>query len=271
MPVFIKVNGFDGTGGRSHPPLRRRSRARPELFASGRIAECCGHRLQGNLKGPQAPTQHEQRSPFDVIHDITPFEQPSADFSLIAERQSDGTQQRSALVSPSKFGSDPPKLSRHIPTIIMSDTPTDPELSAAASQPDAPVIWSASEGQVDNFGYFALCIAFCWLLVPLLTMAARYVRTALHHYELTPQRLRERTGIFSRHIDELELYRVKDIAVEQPVIQRMLRRGRIVLQTSDRSSPKVTLNCIPLPREVAHMLREQVERCRVMKGVREID
>lgn len=153
----------------------------------------------------------------------------------------------------------------------MSDSATDPVLSAASSRPDTAVIWTATEGQVDNFGYYALCVAFCWLLFPLAAMAVRYLRTALHCYELTPQRFKERTGILSRQTDELELYRVKDIAIEQPLLQRLFRRGRIVMQTSDRSTPQVTLNCIPSSREVAHLLREQVEKCRVMKGVREID
>jgi uncharacterized membrane protein YdbT with pleckstrin-like domain len=153
----------------------------------------------------------------------------------------------------------------------MSESATDPCVSPAAFQPDSPAVWTASEGQVDNLGYYALCFAFCWLLFPLVAMCVRYLRTALHCYELTPQRLTERTGILSRQTEALELYRVKDIAIEQPMLQRLFGRGRIVLQTSDRSTPEVVLNCIRSPREVARVLREQVEKCRVTKGVREID
>lgn len=153
----------------------------------------------------------------------------------------------------------------------MSDSPSDPIPSAAAHEPDADVIWSASEGQVDNLGYFALCLAFCWLLLPLVAGFIRYLATALHSYELTPQRLRERSGILNRQTEELELYRVKDIAVEEPLAQRLFGRGRIVLQTSDRSTPMVVMNCIAMPRQVAQLLRDHVEQCRVMKGVREID
>jgi uncharacterized membrane protein YdbT with pleckstrin-like domain len=153
----------------------------------------------------------------------------------------------------------------------MSESATDPYASPAAFQPDSPVIWSASEGQVDNLGYYAVCFVFCWLLFPLVAICVRYLRTGLHCYELTSQRLKERTGILSRQTEELELYRVKDIAVEQPVAQRLFGRGRVILQTSDRSTPDVVINCIRFPREVARVLREQVERCRVMKGVREID
>jgi len=126
----------------------------------------------------------------------------------------------------------------------MSGSAVDPNHSPDDAQRDQPTIWSASEGQIDKLGYFALCIAFSWLLVPLIMLLIRYLQTLLHHYELTPQRLRERTGILNRRTEELELYRVKDIAIEQPLAQRLFRRGRIVLQTSDRSTPVIVVNCI---------------------------
>jgi uncharacterized membrane protein YdbT with pleckstrin-like domain len=153
----------------------------------------------------------------------------------------------------------------------MSDSAADPIASPATHEPDKTTIWSATEGQVVNLGYFALCLAFCWLLLPIVAMVVRYLRTALHCYELTGQRLRERTGILNRQTEELELYRVKDMAIEQPLAQRLFGRGRIVLQTSDRSTPLVVLNGIAAPREVAQLLREHVEQCRATRGVREID
>jgi uncharacterized membrane protein YdbT with pleckstrin-like domain len=150
-------------------------------------------------------------------------------------------------------------------------TSSDPYASPATITVDSAVIWASSEGQVDNLGYFAACIALCWLLVPLLALLWRYWSTASHEYELTLERLQERRGVISRRTDELELYRVKDLSITEPFLQRLFGRGRVVLQTSDRSTPIVVLNCIPDPHYVAFIIREHVERCRVMKGVREID
>ena len=92
-----------------------------------------------------------------------------------------------------------------------------------------------------------------------------------HVYTLTDQRLRETTGLLFKHTEELELYRVKDISVEQPPRQRLVGRGRVILRTSDRSTPIVVLNAVPGALAVADLLRDRVERCRVAKGVREID
>lgn len=46
--------------------------------------------------------------------------------------------------------------------------------------------------------------------------------------------------------------------------------GRVVLLTSDRTTPKVIINAIHDPGGIANMIRDLVENCRVDKGVREI-
>lgn len=153
------------------------------------------------------------------------------------------------------------------------DDQTEPVVfaSAAAMRPESPPIWKASEGQIVNVRWMLLSLIGFWLLVPVLWTAWRMIRTACHTYTLTTQRLRERSGVLAVQVDELELYRVKDIAVRQPVSQRILGRGKIVLLASDRSTPRVVLNAILAPAKVADLIRVHVEQCRVQKGVREID
>lgn len=157
------------------------------------------------------------------------------------------------------------------------DNQAEPDLyaSSAASgttavQESAP-IWTSSEGQVVNASWMLFALVGFWLVVPVLWMAWRMIETACHTYTLTTERLRERSGVLAVQVDELELYRVKDIAVHLPVVQRLFGRGQIVLLTSDRSTPRVVLNAVPAPGQVADLIRTHVEQCRVQKGVREID
>lgn len=151
----------------------------------------------------------------------------------------------------------------------------DTDVDALATQPkltvERGIVWDATEGQVGNIGYYFLCALFCWLVVPLLMMLWRYLVTSYHRYELTTERLREQVGVINRRTNELELYRVKDIQVNEPLFERMFGRGTVVLETSDRTCASVLLKCVPEPRAVANMLRQHVERCRTAKGVREID
>jgi uncharacterized membrane protein YdbT with pleckstrin-like domain len=144
-------------------------------------------------------------------------------------------------------------------------------LTPGAYLPEGGVVWSSSEGQVTNLGATVLCLLGFWLVLPVFYAVYLTLRTACHRYTLTDQRLRERRGILSVTTEELELYRVKDITVKQPLLQRLVGRGSVVLTTSDRTTPVVVLNAIGCPDVVADLVRACVERSRVAKGVREID
>lgn len=136
---------------------------------------------------------------------------------------------------------------------------------------EAAPLWVATEGQVANLHVYLIALPLCFLVVPALWAIYRFALTSFHVYSLSDQRLLETTGLLSRQTQELELYRVKDISVEQPFVQRILGCGRVVLHTSDRSTPIVTLNAVSRPAAVARVIRSCVEQCRVSKGVREID
>lgn len=136
---------------------------------------------------------------------------------------------------------------------------------------DSSPLWHENEGHVASVGYYALCILFSWLLLPVFMGLERYLRISKHTYTLTVQRLRVQQGILFRRTEDLELYRVKDISVDQPLLQRLAGCGRVVLETSDRSTPHIVLEAVADPLGVADLIRDCVERCRVAKGVREFN
>jgi uncharacterized membrane protein YdbT with pleckstrin-like domain len=150
-------------------------------------------------------------------------------------------------------------------------TTSPPDLTQATHSADSSTLWADQEGQVVNTTTFLLCALLIWLLVPALYAIWRWALTNAHVYQLTSQRLIERSGLLSKDTQTLELYRVKDIAIEQPFLQRLFGRGRVVLMTSDRTTPRVVLSAIGEPQRVATIIREKVEHARVAKGVREID
>jgi uncharacterized membrane protein YdbT with pleckstrin-like domain len=149
------------------------------------------------------------------------------------------------------------------------NTPID--YTPAQYGPDSALIWSESEGQVASFGYYVMCLLFCWLFIPVFMAIARYLRVSRHTYALTAQRLRVQSGVLFRRTEELELYRVKDISIDQPLLQRMVGCGRVLLDTTDRSTPRVVLEAVPDPLTLADLIRDCVEQCRVAKGVREFN
>lgn len=113
-------------------------------------------------------------------------------------------------------------------------------------------------------------IAAAWV-VCLLPWLCKAVATRFDNYELTCERFRHSFGVLHRKIEVLELYRVKDMRIEMPLHFRIFGLSRIILETSDRSTPTVVLNGIPGGLALADLIRKNVETMRDRKRVREVD
>ncbi len=145
------------------------------------------------------------------------------------------------------------------------------DYTLAQHQSDSYPIWEQSEGHLASFWYYLVCLLLSWLLLPALLGLIRYLQVRNHVYTLTTQRLSERSGIIFVRSDTCELYRVKDISVELPLLLRLLGCGNVTLTTSDVSTPYIVLEAVHDPMAVADLMRDNVERCRVAKGVREFN
>jgi uncharacterized membrane protein YdbT with pleckstrin-like domain len=147
-------------------------------------------------------------------------------------------------------------------------------------------LWKGTPSQWLNIGPFSLALllsagivvggiffppAFAGLILPLVWMIWRYLVIRCEIFELTSQRLRISHGVFNQKIDEIELYRVKDVLVERKWWMRIFNLGSLHLETSDRSLPNVTIPAIPDAIGLRESLRKEVEAVRDKKRVRELD
>src|SRR5215813_11190901 len=110
------------------------------------------------------------------------------------------------------------------------------ETSSAVAE---EIVWRGASSQWKNFGAYLLCALFCWLLVPIFFALARYLQTRCKVFELTTQRFKITSGVFSKTTDTLELYRVKDIETRQPFLSRLVGIENVHMTTTDASSPFV--------------------------------
>lgn len=161
----------------------------------------------------------------------------------------------------------------------MSTTPT----------PEETVLWTGSPSQWTNFGTYVFALILIAgilaayflttggpliliaLILPLGLIFARWLGTKLHRYEVTTERIRVTTGILSRRTTELELYRVRDYTVVEPLWLRLVGRGHLVIETSDRSNPRLTLHAVPHVNTLKDQVRKHTERLRLARGVRDIE
>ncbi|HEX5491299.1 MAG TPA: PH domain-containing protein [Candidatus Udaeobacter sp.] len=139
------------------------------------------------------------------------------------------------------------------------------------SLPQEEIVWRGTSSQWKNFGVYVLCGLLCWLIVPIVFALIYYFKTKCKVFELTTQRLKITSGVFTKVTETLELYRVKDIETRQPFFSRLVGIENVQMTTTDVSSPIVLIEAVPSSVGFADKLRHQVEIIRQQKRVREID
>jgi uncharacterized membrane protein YdbT with pleckstrin-like domain len=119
-----------------------------------------------------------------------------------------------------------------------------------------------------------------WGLYPLLATAAALVLVAVEWFrnlaatfEVCTDRLIVRRGIFIKSIDEVELYRVKDVRLDFTLVNQMAGIGTICVTSSDETTRGAALRMEHVERAQPRreQLRRLVEEARQRRRVREID
>ena len=92
-------------------------------------------------------------------------------------------------------------------------------------------------------------------------------------YDVCPDRLIVRRGIFVKSLDEVELYRVKDIRLDFSLINQLAGIGNITVTSSDETTRGKPLAMPQVERaaERREKLRALVDQARQKRRVREID
>ena len=104
-------------------------------------------------------------------------------------------------------------------------------------------------------------------------IAWKWIENLSATYEITPDRLVIRRGIFIKSIDEVELYRIKDVRIDFTLLNQMVNVGTIGVTSSDETTRQAPL-LLPLidnARIRRERLRDLVEAARQRRRVREID
>lgn len=124
-------------------------------------------------------------------------------------------------------------------------------------------------------GMFAIPPASALLMsvVALAILGFKWVSNLATTYELTDDRLILHRGILVKSIDEIELYRVKDVRLDFTIINQMAGIGTIGIASSDETTRNglLAIRDVEQARTRREKLRELVNEARRSRGVREID
>ena len=132
-------------------------------------------------------------------------------------------------------------------------------------------IWNGSPSQWTNFKTYVICAVLCWMVLPVFIAIWKYLIVKTWTIKITDERLIEEKGVLSKVTDELELFRVKDIKLDQPFFLRLVGLSNVVLITSDRTNKYVVIPAIKGGKELREELRSAIDVRRDKKRVRETD
>ncbi len=79
-------------------------------------------------------------------------------------------------------------------------------------------------------------------------------------YRLFQESLEVQSGIISRQIENIQLFRVRDLGLAQSILNRLAGVGDIIVTSTDQSAPHYRLRGVEDPREVYDRLRELVAK-----------
>lgn len=143
---------------------------------------------------------------------------------------------------------------------------------------------SSGEQKVDEFrgsttrwllGSFSgwLTLLSCLVGIGFVIIFMKWWENISTLYEITTQRLKIRTGIFIKRVDEIELYRIRDVRVDFSLINQLTNIGDITIRTSDPTSKgrSFVMQCIPEAIERRESLRTLVDEARQQRQIREVD
>jgi uncharacterized membrane protein YdbT with pleckstrin-like domain len=130
--------------------------------------------------------------------------------------------------------------------------------------------------QVLFSGHPAVLAGVGSLVVSVLTLGLAliyyFIRSRSRFIRITNQRVVVEHGLFSKRMEQVDLYRIVDYVVERPFGQRVLGTGNLVLEAMDSSTPALRLEALPTDVvKLYEALRAATENEKRLRGVRVVD
>jgi uncharacterized membrane protein YdbT with pleckstrin-like domain len=101
----------------------------------------------------------------------------------------------------------------------------------------------------------------------------KWIRNLAATYEVTDQRLILHRGIIFKSVDEIELYRIKDVRIDFTLVNQMANIGTLTVSSSDETTRDgdLVMPHVERARERREQLRKLVDTARQRRRVSEID
>ena len=90
-------------------------------------------------------------------------------------------------------------------------------------------------------------------------------------YRLSEDRIFVEKGFLNIHVEEVLLYRVRDLELQLKLTQRIFGVGTVCVHSSDKTAPDLYLLNVKHPREVKELIFRQVEESKEQRRMRTME
>ena len=90
-------------------------------------------------------------------------------------------------------------------------------------------------------------------------------------YRLSEDRIFVEKGFLNIHVEEVLLYRVRDLELQLKLTQRIFGVGTVCVHSSDKTAPDLYLLNVKHPREVKELIFRQVEQEKDQRRMRTME
>jgi uncharacterized membrane protein YdbT with pleckstrin-like domain len=141
-------------------------------------------------------------------------------------------------------------------------SPSPPE----SDQPER-VLYEGNPALIPSLG--ALLVA---VLTVGLGLVWLWLRAKSTSYRITSERIVVERGLFSKRMEQIDVYRINDFVVELPFGQRVMGTGNLIVDAMDRTTPHLHITGLKTDvRALYEKLREATEQQKSRRGVRVVD
>ncbi|QZH74816.1 MAG: PH domain-containing protein [Erythrobacter sp.] len=124
-------------------------------------------------------------------------------------------------------------------------------------------------GSAGNYGPYPLLLTALAVLI----VGWKWLQVMSESFQITAQRVIVRRGIIMKSVDEIELYRIKDVRLDFSLLNQMAGIGNLTISSSDETTRNGKLSMAHIAKAQARReeIRRLVDAARRERGVREID
>jgi uncharacterized membrane protein YdbT with pleckstrin-like domain len=112
---------------------------------------------------------------------------------------------------------------------------------------------------------FYFLLAF--LLVRLIIFFSHLIAFKSLHFTLTNQRIVRKEGFFNQKTRDVELFRIKDVIMNEPLLMKLFNCGNIVLVSTQIDSALCNFFAVKNAKDVRELIRKTVFERRTEMGV----